>query len=269
MRHDPHEPLLDPEEDARVDAALGAITAALTVPPDEVTARRPRRAIARARATQPVVLARRSVATGVAAAVLVGALAVGGVLPDPAQRAAADLAARIGILLPRPTTDEVPPIDLDEDGDAADRTDTTDADAARTARPEGTDDPARSSRAGDAEVPGTSGADRRQAPADTPHTPAPAAPGPEHPAAPPDHARDEHRDEQGDGHADDRRDEHAPDGTPAPAPPAPVPPAPAPPAPPSPPPGGSDDAADPGEEQAEDHRDPRASDRSSGAGDAP
>jgi hypothetical protein len=109
MDTDAREPL-DPGDDPRVGDALASIAQALSVPPDEVTAQRHRRAIARARQVQPSVVARRSAATGVAAAVLVGALAVGGALPGSVQDAVADLASRVGIDLPRSTTDsEVPP----------------------------------------------------------------------------------------------------------------------------------------------------------------
>jgi hypothetical protein len=133
MRPDPRDPLLDPEEDPRVGDALDAIAAALTSPPDELTARRHRRSIAYARRTQPVVVARRSLATGAAAAVLVGALAVGGALPDGAQRVAADLAARVGIDLPRPAADELPVTD--------DRRPTPDTGTADAAAEAGTDAP--------------------------------------------------------------------------------------------------------------------------------
>jgi hypothetical protein len=110
---DPRDPLLDPEEDPRVSDALGAITSALTTAPDDLTAQRHRRAIANARRTQPLVIAQRAAATGAVAAGLVVALAVGGVLPDPAQQVAADVASRVGIELPRPAGDEVPPLDTD------------------------------------------------------------------------------------------------------------------------------------------------------------
>jgi hypothetical protein len=110
---DPRDPLLDPEEDPRVRDALGAITAALTTAPDDLTAQRHRRAIAHARLTRPTVLVRRAAATGAAAAGLVVALAVGGVLPSPAQQIAADVASRVGIELPRPSQDEVPPFEAD------------------------------------------------------------------------------------------------------------------------------------------------------------
>jgi hypothetical protein len=110
---DPRDPLLDPEEDPRVRDAWGAISSALTAAPDDLTAQRHRRAIAHARRTQPLVIAQRAATTGIAAAGLVVALAVGGVLPGPAQHVAADIASRVGIDLPRPSGDEVPPLDAD------------------------------------------------------------------------------------------------------------------------------------------------------------
>jgi hypothetical protein len=122
MGTDAREPLLDPGDDPRVGDALASIAQALTVPPDEVTAQRHRRAIARARQVQPLVLARRSAATGAAAAVLVGALAVGGALPGSVQDAVADIAGWVGIDLPRSTTDtEVPPpLPAGDDDEASD-----------------------------------------------------------------------------------------------------------------------------------------------------
>jgi hypothetical protein len=111
MHQDPRDPLLDPEEDPRVGAALDTIATALLTPPDELTAHRHRRGIARARRGQPLVVAQRSLTTGVAAAMLVGVLAVVGALPGPAQQVAADLAARVGLELPRPAGDEIPPAD--------------------------------------------------------------------------------------------------------------------------------------------------------------
>jgi hypothetical protein len=110
---DRRDPLLDPEEDPRVSDALGAITSALTTAPDDLTAQRHRRAIANARRIQPLVIAQRAAATGAVAAGLVVALAVGGALPDPAQQVAADVASRVGIELPRPSDDEVPPLETD------------------------------------------------------------------------------------------------------------------------------------------------------------
>jgi hypothetical protein len=148
MHQDPRDPLLDPEEDPRVGDALDAIATVLTAPPDELTVQRHRRAIARARRAQPLIIAQRSLATGVAAAAMVGALAFAGALPGPVQQAAADLAARVGLELPRPSGDAVPPVDPDATPPAAEA-DPSDADTghgdddARTGPADaGTDDPA-------------------------------------------------------------------------------------------------------------------------------
>jgi hypothetical protein len=137
MHQDPRDPLLDPEEDPRVGAALDTIATALLTPPDELTAHRHRRGIARARRGQPLVVAQRSLATGVAAAALVGVLAVVGALPGPAQQVAADLAARVGLELPRPASDEVLPVEADtsspppDAGSTEPDTDPTDPDSVR------------------------------------------------------------------------------------------------------------------------------------------
>jgi hypothetical protein len=174
---DPRDPLFDPEEDPRVSDALGAITSALTTAPDDLTVQRHRRAIANARRTRPLVIAQRAAATGAVAAGLVVALAVGGALPDPAQQVAADVASRVGIELPRPSGDEVPPLHTDLRRPAA-------PDADETADPGGPD--AEGARRGlpDADGTGVSGTDPGEArdAADDGTTP-PASPTP--PAATP------------------------------------------------------------------------------------
>ncbi|MFA9443972.1 hypothetical protein [Egicoccus sp. AB-alg6-2] len=106
--HDPLDELTGPQDDPRVEVVLCTIADRLQAPPDEMTARRHRRAIVAELPLGPVGILRRSGIAGVAAAVAVFALALGGLLPAPVQQVAADAAARVGILLPRPTA-EVPP----------------------------------------------------------------------------------------------------------------------------------------------------------------
>lgn len=208
---DAREPLLGPEEDPRVGDAVDAITAVLTVPPDDLTAQRHRRALAAARRTQPTVLVRRAAATGAAAAALVGALAVGGALPGPAQQVVADLASRVGIELPQPTTDEVPPArPVDRDAPAAEE---------RLADPDGTEP----DREDDAPVTGRGATAATPAPRSTPATPPADVPGrpATEPSAPPtdvpadEHAPDRPAGPPADVPADERaRVEHPPEEPP-------------------------------------------------------
>jgi hypothetical protein len=132
MDQDPRDPLLDPEEDPRVLDALAAIEHALTVPADDLTVQRHRRAIAAAVRTSPVVAVRRAGLSWAAAAALVAVLAVGGLLPGPAQEVAADVASRFGFELPRPAGDEVPP---DRPVDVTADTTTDDAERAEEPAP--------------------------------------------------------------------------------------------------------------------------------------
>jgi hypothetical protein len=209
MGTDAREPLLDPGDDPRVGEALATIAQALAVPPDEVTAQRHRRAIVRARQLQPLVLARRSAATGVAAAVLVGALAVGGALPGTVQDAVADLAGRVGFDLPRSSTDEVPPplpatttddeptdpeTSQERDGSAGLDRGTTVRDDTRDAGPAtggdrggATDDAVRDASPSDAPAPPAEGRPPSDPPADAPgsDTPGDGAPGSSNPGPAP------------------------------------------------------------------------------------
>jgi hypothetical protein len=254
MGTDAREPL-DPGNDPRVDDALASIAQALTVPPDELTARRHRRAIARARQLQPVVLARRSAATGVAAAVLVGALAVGGALPGSVQDTVADLAGRVGLDLPRSTTDsEVPPPVPAGNDDEAREADTwldDDPTGARGERGGST------TRDGDADaVPATES--RRPAPADELAEDAGRS-GPGTPSEADDRApSDPPADAPGAG---------APGSTPAPTPTPSEPPvsrpSTPPPAPDEGPPSGPGDAAPPRQDEG-DRDDPREDGRATG-----
>ncbi|MEX2503709.1 MAG: hypothetical protein WD378_02595, partial [Egicoccus sp.] len=100
--HDPLDELFGPQDDPRVDAALRAIGDRLLEAPDDLTARRHRRAMAAARPVGIRQVVQRTAVAGVAAAVAAFALAVGGLLPGPAQEVVADLASLVGLDLPRP-----------------------------------------------------------------------------------------------------------------------------------------------------------------------
>jgi hypothetical protein len=113
---DLREPLLDPDEDPRVEAALVALASALQAPPDELTARRHRNAIAAANGHLGQTLLRRTATATAVAAVLAVLLAFAGALPENAQRIAADLASRVGLMLPRPAEDVLPPTGTGEVG---------------------------------------------------------------------------------------------------------------------------------------------------------
>jgi hypothetical protein len=261
MGTDAREPLLDPGEDPRVGDALASIAQALSVPPDEVTARRHRNAIVRARQLQPVVLARRSAATGIAAAVLVGALAVGGALPSSVQDTVADLASRVGIDLPRSTTDsEVPPpVPAGRDDEATDADTSVDDDRADERGDRG--DRGSTSRDGDGDaVPATEST--RPGPADEVPDEADRSEAPTTPSEADDRVpSDPPADAPGSGAGSTP----APAPTPTPTPSDPPVSRPSPPAPPAPddPPSGQGDAAPPRPD--EDVRDdPREDGRAAG-----
>jgi hypothetical protein len=262
MGTDAREPLLDPGEDPRVGDALASIAQALSVPPDEMTARRHRNAIARARQVQPLVIARRSVATGVAAAVLIGALAVGGALPRSVQDTVADLASRVGIVLPRSTTDsEVPPpLPAGRDDEA------TDADTSlEDDRADERDERDGTSRGGDRDaVPATEST--RPGPADEVPDEADRSEAPTTPSEADDHVpSDPPADAPGSGAGSPP----APAPPPTPTPSDPPVSRPSPPAPPASdhPPSGQGDAAPPRPD--EDDRDDPREDRRAGGTDEP
>ena len=112
---------LDPMQDPRLEASLRALRANLCRAPDEVTERRhlaaaraARRRMRRARHL------RNATRSGVAAGLVLVALALTGTLPGPLQQTVADAATLVGITLPVPAHPEPASDDTDTGTDEGD-----------------------------------------------------------------------------------------------------------------------------------------------------